>query len=116
MIMKVLKNILKRYIIAIQKLFMKYANFFFEFKNPINENEIDGFFDEFIKNSAEKKTYSNFINGINLIKNYETFIKVINKNKEIIIQMYTNSENKKEKTFSPIKLEDNLEIIKKNNS
>ena len=90
--------------------------YFSNFKEPNKENEIDGFFDKFVEYAAQNKTYSNFTNGINLIIDYETFITAINKNKEIIIQMYANSENKKENSFSPIKLDDKLEVIKKENS
>ena len=83
--------------------------YFSNFLNPINQ-DFD-FFAKFIDYCASKKDFNSFKNGLNYIKDIETFITVINETKETIIGKYVTSNN----SFEPIKLKGNLKLIKKDN-
>ena len=81
--------------------------YFSHFLNPINQN-LD-FFLKFIYYTISKKEFTNFENGLNYIRDIETFIIVIEKTKETIFDKFIASSN----SFKPIKLKSNLELKKK---
>ena len=60
------------------------------FKNPINEN--DFFFYKFINYAIEKKNFEIFERGLYFIKDIETYIKVIEKNKEEYFKKYNSKK------------------------
>ena len=74
------------------------------FKNPINQN-LD-FFNQFIRYVIAYKDFPIFEKGLNYIKDIETFLNIIDKNKEYIYKKYNAQKNK-----NIIKL-DNLELKK----
>ena len=78
------------------------------FKNPINQNE--KFFYKFINYAIKKKDFEIFERGLDFIKDLETYITVIEENKEDFHKKY-NSEKIKE----IIRL-DNLKFKKDSNS
>ena len=79
--------------------------YFSHFINPINQN-LD-FYVSFLNYTASKKELTIFENGLNYIRDIETFIIVIDKIKELIIVKYAILS----KSFKPLKLKDNLELI-----
>ena len=60
------------------------------FKNPIKEN--DFFFYKFINYAIEKKNFEIFERGLNFIKDIETYIKVIEENKEEYFKKYNSKK------------------------
>ena len=84
----------------IKELFKNKTNELFEilliynshFKNPINQN--DFFFYKFINYAIEKKDFPVFENGLNFIKDIETYITVIEKNKEEFYNKYNSKKIK----------------------
>ena len=80
--------------------------YFLHFLNPIQQN-LD-FFVKFIDYCASKKEYNIFENGLNYISDIETFITVLEKTKEKIVNKYLSN-----KSFKPIQLNDSLEFNKK---
>ena len=62
------------------------------FKNPINQSTF--FFYEFIHYSIEKKDFLIFEKGLNFIKDIETYITVIDKNKEEFFNKYNSKKIK----------------------
>ena len=95
----------------IEVLFEILILYFSHFLNPINENK--NFFVKFISYTISKNEFYNFINGLNMIKDLETLIIVIEKTKRQIINKYVNSFNSSQNTFYPIKIKDNIKLIKK---
>ena len=81
--------------------------YFSYFLNPINQ-DFD-FFDKFIDYCASNKEFNSFENGLNYIRDIETFISVINITKDKIVDKYATPKG----SFRPIILNDDLEIIKK---
>ena len=73
--------------------------------NPINQNM--NFYNKFIKYSISNKEFSIFENGLNYIRDIETFIYVIDNNKKEIYDKYkkTDSSNK-----HIVKLDNNLKL------
>ena len=63
------------------------------FKYPINQN-LD-FFNKFISYAIEKKEFSVFEKGLNYIKDIETFLKIIEKNKDKIYEKYNSQKIEK---------------------
>ena len=102
------------FIVISQKLFAEkpevlyeiFLLYFSHFLNPIDQN-LD-FFVKFIDYCATQKEFNSFKNGLNYIRDIETFITVINKTKESIVDKVILN-----KWFEPIKLKANLELIKK---
>ena len=82
-------------------LIIYYQNFL----NPINQDI--KFFENFFDFIINKKEFDIFINSLNCILDIETFIDVINKKKEKILEKYG------EYAFKPIIIKYNLPIIKK---
>ena len=103
------------FIEALKKIFAENSEVLYEilliyyshFLNSINQ-DFD-FFVQFIEYCASKKEFKSFKNGLNYIRDIETFISVINKTKETIVEKYVTST----KSFEPIKLAANLDLIKK---
>ena len=62
------------------------------FKNPLNQNDI--FFYQFINYAIDKKDFPVFENGLNFIKDIETYITVIEKNKEEFFNKYNSKKIK----------------------
>ena len=62
------------------------------FRNPINQNSF--FFYKFINYAIEKKDFQAFENGLNFIKDIETYITVIEKNKEEFFKKYNSKKIK----------------------
>ena len=60
------------------------------FRNPINQNSF--FFYKFINYAIEKKDFQAFENGLNFIKDIETYITVIEKNKEEFFKKYNSKK------------------------
>ena len=75
------------------------------FLNPINQDII--FLENFIEYTIKNKEFNVFENSLNYISDIETFIDIVNKNKEFIFEKYGES------TFETIKIKSNLEIKKK---
>ncbi len=75
-------------------LFKKKPNYLYEilliynfhFKNPINQNF--EFFNKFIKYTILNKEFSFFEIGLSYIRDIETFLNIIEKNKEDIFNKY----------------------------
>ena len=107
---------IKTFSIYVKKLFNENKSVLFEilitfnphFKNPIEENL--EFFINFINYTAKEKEYEIFESVLRYINDVETFLCVLDKNKKIIIEKYTDSKNI---NFKPIKLEKNLKLIKR---
>ena len=107
---------IKTFSIYVKKLFNENKSVLFEilitfnphFKNPIEENL--EFFINFINYTAKEKEYKIFESVLRYINDVETFLCVLDKNKKIIIEKYTDSKNI---NFKPIKLEKNLKLIKR---
>ena len=81
--------------------------YFSNILNPIEQNT--DFFVKFFTYAASKKEFQIFENGLNYIKDIETFVVVIDKTKEKIIDRYVIPND----SFKPIKLKANLGLIKK---
>ena len=85
------------------EILLIYSN---HFKNPINQNNF--FFYKFINYAIEKKEFEIFERGLDFIKDIETYITVIDKNKEEFYKKYNS------KKINEIIRLDNLKF-KKNN-
>ena len=81
--------------------------YFSHFITPINQN-LD-FFVKFIFYTASKKEFNIFENALKYIRDIETFIIVMDKIKEKIVEKYITSKD----CFRPIKLKASLELKKK---
>jgi hypothetical protein len=81
--------------------------YFCHFLNPINQ-DLD-FYVPFIEYCISKKEFYSLERGLSYIKDLETFLTVINKTKESIVDKYITNNN----SFKPFILRGNLEIIKK---
>ena len=79
--------------------------------HPINHNF--DFFNQFIEYTIKNKDYSFFERGIKYIRDIETFIKIIEKNKDNYFKKYI--KDNKEYLKYIIKLDDNLKSIKAEN-
>ena len=101
---KILKHLSVKWPIYLYEILIIYS---FHFLRPINQN-LD-FFVEFIYYCIERKEFYDFKIGLNYIRDIETFIIVIDRTKEKILEKYFDSY----KSFKPIKLNNNLELIKK---
>ncbi len=89
------------------------------FKYPINQNL--SFFNIFIKYVIANKEFSVLESGLYYITDIDTFINVIEKNKEEIFNKYMKSDNSRINVKYIIKVDNNLKIknvenIKENNS
>ena len=84
------------------------------FKNPINENY--QFYNNFVKYAILNKDFPVFQNGLKYITDLETFINVIDENKDSFYDRYlnTNDDSKREKCI--LKLDKNLKIKNKSES
>ena len=115
----------KDFSLIVNDLFEKKSNDLYEilliynshFKNPINQSF--EFFNEFIKYTIKKKEYSFFERGISYIRDIETFMNIIDKNKEDIFSNYI--KDNKDYLKHIIKVDKNLknlksEYVKENNS
>ena len=109
----------KNFMLIFQKLFKEKPKVLYEillsyfsyFLKPIKQN-LDFFielFDYAVSNKTDFNIFENTINYINYIRDVETFISVMDKIKEKIIIEYVTSN----KSFKPIKLKSNLELIKR---
>ena len=101
---EVLKKIFAENSEVLYEILLVYHSYFL---NSINQ-DFD-FFVQFIEYCASKKEFKSFKNGLNYIRDIETFITVINKTKETIVENYVTSNN----SFEPIKLKADLDLIKK---
>ena len=102
----------------VEELFTKKPNDLYEilliynthFKYPINLNF--DFFKEFIKYSILNKDFSVFQLGLNYIKDLETFIEVIEDNKDHFYDKYIKSNNSQKIEKNIIKVDKNLNLKK----
>ena len=78
------------------------------FKYPINQNL--SFLNNFIKYVISNKEFSVLESGLNYIKDIDTFINVIEKNKEEIFNKYIKSDNSTINIKCIIKIDNNLKI------
>ena len=78
------------------------------FKNPINEGF--EFFNKFIKYAISNKEFSVFQNGLSYIKDLDTFVSVIEGNKEDFNERYIKSFDEQKKDKHIIKIDKNLKI------
>ena len=106
----------KNFTSIVNELYAKNANDLYEilliynahFKYPINQNL--SFFNNFIKYVIENKEFSVLESGLYYIKDINTFINVIEKNKEEIFNKYMKSDNSRINVKYIIKLDNNLKI------
>jgi len=80
------------------------------FKYPINENL--EFFNKFINYAILKKEFSVFQNGLSYIKDLDTYLSVIEGNKEGFNERYIKSFDEQKREKHIIKLDKNLKIKK----
>ena len=86
--------------------------YFLQFRKNIKQN-VD-FYTKFISYTASKNEFYIFEKRLNhYIKDLGTFITVIEKTKKQITNKYVNSFNSKENAFRPIKIKDNIPLIKR---
>ena len=105
----------------INELFNKKSNDLYEilliynahFKYPINQDLY--FINKFIKYSILNKEFSVFEKVLNYIRDIDTFINVIEKNKEEIFHKYIKSDNSQKNDKYIIKLDKNLKLNKTEN-
>ena len=83
------------------------------FINPISQNF--EFLNKFVVHSIDKKEFQIFQIGLNYIKDIETFINILEKNKDNIFKGFFKSDNTKEKEKFIVKLDKNLKFKKANN-
>ena len=84
------------------------------FKNPINEDS--DFFNAFMEYAILNKEFSIFQKGLNYIKDLDTFINVIEKNKENFYNRYFKSNDSKKNEKYILKLDEKLKIKNTDNS
>ena len=106
----------KTFSLIINELFKKKPNDLYEilliynshFKNPIVQSF--DFFNSFIKYTISKKDYPFFEISLSYLEDIETFLNIIEKNKEEIFNKYF--KDNKNKLIHIIKLDKNLKILK----
>ena len=80
--------------------------------NPLEQD--DFFLNKFIEYSIDKKKFKFFQIGLNYIKDVEILIKILEKNKEKIYNIFFKSENSKDTEKYIIKIDKNIKIKKEN--
>ena len=87
--------------------------YYAHFKYPVKQNL--NFFNKFIKYAIKNKEFAIFENGLNYIKDIETFVNVIENNKEEIFQTYIKSDKSSINEKCIIKVDKNLKFKKLEN-
>ena len=95
----ILKELFKNKTEDLFEIMLIYSN---HFKNPINQN--DFFFYKFINYAITKKDFPVFERGLDFIKDIETYITVIEKNKEEFFKTYNSKKIKEIVRLDDLKL------------